>query len=327
MSHKTITVFSAFVIFFAIAAFVFSGCSNAASSGQSGQKSKNKTDKKQSAATNQFAAPQVVGKLESNEIGESSGIAVSRCNENAFWTHNDSGNQNIIYAFNRTGEHLGAWRVSGAKNYDWEDIAAFQDASGECFLYIGDIGNNVRGRGEFIVYKVKEPQIVPSDKSSNNKNPETTAAAEAIKITYPEMRHDAETLLVHPETGDVYVITKRLSGAAGVYKLAANYALDKTNTLEKIADFTVPAVPNGFLTGGDIAPDGKRVVICDYFNAYEITLPDDAKNFDEIWRQKPAVVQLGERQQGEAIAYGADENTIYATSENKNSPVIEVKRK
>jgi hypothetical protein len=328
MSHKTITKFSAFVIFFAIAGFIFSGCSRAAS-GERGNENinKNTKDKKSENGSKDFAAPRVVGKLESAEIGESSGVAASRCNANAFWTHNDSGNQNIIYAFNRTGEHLGAWRVAGAKNYDWEDIAAFQDAGGECFLYIGDIGNNVRGRGEFIIYRVKEPQISAADKSANNKNARPTAAAEAIKITYPEMRHDAETLLVHPNTGDIYVITKRLSGAAGVYKLAANYATDKINTLEKIADFTVPAVPNAFLTGGDISPDGKRVVICDYFNAYEIALPDSAKNFDEIWRQKPVVIQLGERQQGEAVAYGTDGNTIYATSENKNSPVIEVKRK
>ncbi len=324
MSHKTITKFSAFVIFFGIVCLIFSGCFQAASGERGNQ---NVKDKKAGATSNDFAAPQIVGKLESDEIGESSGVVASRCNANAFWTHNDSGNQNIIYALNRKGEHLGAWRVAGAKNNDWEDIAAFQDANGECFLYIGDIGNNARGRGEFIIYKVKEPQISPSDKSANNKNARPTATAEAIKITYPEMRHDAETLLVHPNTGDIYVITKRLSGAAGVYKLAANYAADKTNTLEKIADFTVPAVPNGFLTGGDISPDGKRIVICDYFNAYEIALPDNAKNFDEIWRQKPVVVQLGERRQGEAVAYGADGNTIYATSENKNSPVIEVKRK
>ncbi|HEX8636768.1 MAG TPA: hypothetical protein VF692_01800, partial [Pyrinomonadaceae bacterium] len=241
--------------------------------------------------------------------------------------HNDSDNQNIIYAFDAKGEHLGAWRVAGAKNYDWEDIAAYKTPNGECFLYIGDIGNNVRGRGDFVVYRVKEPQISAADKSANNKNARPTAVAEAIKITYPEMRHDAETLLVHPQTGDVYVLTKRLSGASGVYRLSANYSIDKTNTLEKIADFTVPAVPNGFLTGGDISPDGNRVVICDYFNAYEIALPGGEKDFARIWQQKPVVVPLGERQQGEAVCYGADGTTIYATSENKNSPIIEVKRK
>ncbi|HQU83988.1 MAG TPA: hypothetical protein PKY59_12710, partial [Pyrinomonadaceae bacterium] len=122
-------------------------------------------------------------------------------------------------------------------------------------------------------------------------------------------------------------LSKRLSGASAVYKLKSNYDLTNTNTLEKLADFTVPAIPNGFLTGGDISPDGKRVIICDYFNAYELILPEKAKNFDEIWKEKPKIVELGTREVGEAVTYSADGNSIFATSENKNSPFIQVKRK
>ena len=118
-----------------------------------------------------------------------------------------------------------------------------------------------------------------------------------------------------------------MSGASAVYKLKSDFSLEKTNTLEKIADFSVPAIPNGFLTGGNISPDGKRVVISDYFAAYEIILPENAKNFDEIWTQKPNVIELGEREIGEAVCYSADGNSIFATSEKKNSPFIEVKKK
>ncbi len=103
--------------------------------------------------------------------------------------------------------------------------------------------------------------------------------------------------------------------------------MEKTNTLEKIADFSVPAIPNGFFTGGDISSDGKRIIICDYFSAYEIVLPENAKNFDEIWKEKPTIVELGEREQGEAVGYSVDGKSIFATSEKKNSPIIEVKRK
>ncbi len=81
------------------------------------------------------------------------------------------------------------------------------------------------------------------------------------------MRHDAETLLVHPQTGDVYVLSKSLSSASGVYKLPKNYDLNKTNRLEKVAEFTVPAFPNGLLTGGDISPDGKRIIFRKFINA------------------------------------------------------------
>lgn len=275
--------------------------------------------------SNDWGKPQIAGKIESSEITESSGIVASRCNENTLWTHNDSGDKALLFALDEKGKKLGTWRVSGAENFDWEDIATRRE-SGECYLYIGDIGNNKRTRSELTIYRVKEPKILSEDKSSSKKNPLSTEAAQAVKFTYADTRHDAETLLVHPETGDIYVITKRLSGAAGVYKLKANYEIGKTNTLEKIADLSVPAVPNGFLTGGDISPDGKRIIVCDYFNAYELILPEKAKNFDEIWKQEPKTVELGTREIGEAVGYSADGNSIFATSENNDS-LIRVRRK
>lgn len=321
MSKKTITKNFSFVIFLISFCCIFSNCYSVSSS-----QTANDNRAVKNISPN-YEKPKVVGTIKTGEITESSGIAASKCHEGVFWTHNDSGNSADIFAINSTGEKLGTWKVKNAKNYDWEDIDAYKTEAGECFLYVGDIGNNIRTRGEFIIYRVKEPKISGADKTSSGKNPSATENAEAIKFDYPDMRHDAETLLVHPQTGDIYILTKRLSGAAGVYKLAANYDLNKTNRLERIADFTVPAIPNGFLTGGDISPDGRRVIICDYFSAYELVLPENSKIFDDVWKEKPAIVELGEREQGEAVCYSADGKAIYATSENKNSPIIEVKRK
>ncbi len=322
MLYKTIIKNRAFVISLTFFCFIFSGCSAVSSSDI---RNNNKPNEKNSF---NYQKPQIIGQIKSNEITESSGIAASRCNKDVFWTHNDSGDSAFIFALNEKGEKLGTWKVSGAKNKDWEDIAAFYDKQTEkCFLYIGDIGNNERLRSEMTIYRVAEPKVSDADKNSSEKNPNKTENTEAIKFEYPDVRHDAETLMVHPNTGDIYILTKRLSGASGVYKLAANYSLEKTNKVEKIADFSVPAIPNGFLTGGDISPDGKRVIICDYFSAYEIVLPENTKNFDEVWKQKPAIVELGQREQGEAVAYSADGKSIFATSEKKNSPIIQVRRK
>jgi len=321
MSKKTITKKFSFVIFTISLCCLFSGCSSVSSSqpANNGRAGGN--------VSTDYGKAEVVGTIKSNEITESSGIVASKCRADVFWTHNDSGGGAFIFAVNRTGEKLGTWKIKNAKNTDWEGIAAFRAANGECFLYIGDIGNNVRERGDFVVYRIGEPQISGADKTSGKKNPVVIENAEIIKFDYPDMRRDAETLLVHPQTADIYILSKRLSGAAGVYKLSKNYAPNKINRLEKIADLIVPAIPNGFLTGGDISPDGKRVILCDYFSAYEIVLPEKAKNFDDIWREKPLIVELGEREQGEAVCYSADGAAIYATSENKNSPIIKVKRK
>lgn len=321
MSKKTITKNSSFVILLIGFCCLLAGCFSIFSTqpGNDNRAIKNNSAK--------YGEPEIVGTIKTGEITESSGLVASKCQANIFWTHNDSGDGAFIFALGAAGQKLGTWKVKNAKSIDWEDIAAFKNANGECFLYIGDIGNNTRARGDFTIYRVKEPQVSAAAKTSSRKNPVVTEDAEAIKFDYPDTRHDAETLLVHPQTGDIYVLSKRLQGASGVYKLPKNYSLEKINRLEKIADFTVPAIPNGFLTGGDISSDGKRVVICDYFAAYEIVLPESAKNFDEIWNEKPEIIELGERAQGEAVCYSADGSSIYATSEKENSPLIEVKRK
>jgi hypothetical protein len=314
MSCKNITKKIFFVTILLLFCLNFSGCGwLSAGSFNSANQNAGNTNAEFSA---EYQKPKIVGAISSPEITESSGLAASRCNQNVFWTHNDSGDGAFIFAITAEGKKLGTWKVSGAKHYDWEDIGTFRTSGGECFLYIADIGNNARERGDFIIYRVKEPTISPND--SSKKKPLLTENAEAIKFDYPDMRHDAETLMVHPQTGDVYILTKRLSGASGVYK---------KNTLEKIADFSVPAIPNGFLTGGDISPDGKRVVICDYFGGYEIALSAKAKNFDDIWKEKPVKIELGERAQGEAISYSVDGKSVFATSEKKNSPIIRVERR
>ncbi|MEZ5346408.1 MAG: hypothetical protein R2681_12735 [Pyrinomonadaceae bacterium] len=268
----------------------------------------------------------MVGKITSNEITESSGITQSRCSKNVFWTHNDSGNAGLIFALNEKGEKLSTWKVSGAKSVDWEDIASARDENGNCLLFIGDIGNNARTRGELTIYKIREPKVADSDRSSGESNPKITEKAIAISVSYPDFRHNAETLLVHPKTLDLYILTKRISGASGVYKLSVNELKEK-NVMQKIADFSVPALPNGLLTGGEISSDGRRVILCDYYNGYEIELPKNALNFDDIWKAEPSIIELGKREQGEAICYSLDMNSVFATSEKKNSPFIKVTRK
>ncbi|HJU52993.1 MAG TPA: hypothetical protein VJ715_00410, partial [Pyrinomonadaceae bacterium] len=164
---------------------------------------------------------------------------------------------------------------------------------------------------------------------NNAVEPYETAPAEAIHLRYPDGRHDAEALAVNPISGDLYVITKTRnpSTGAGVYKLAAPFSSTVVNRLEKIGEVRVPSLFPGMLTGADISPDGRRVVLCDYFNAYELVPAEKSSGgFDELWNQKAAVVKLGQRRQGEAICYSLDGQSILATSEGRPAEVVEVQR-
>jgi hypothetical protein len=273
-----------------------------------------------------YSAPQVAGKIENSGIHESSGLAASACQSDVLWTHNDAGDDALIYAINTSGRHLGTWKVERAENIDWEDIAIFKDRAGKCFLIIGDIGNNEEDRSELTIYKVPEPPVASVDSESNRNIPVPTAPAESMKFSYSDGTNNAETMMVRPVSGDIYILTKRESGPSRVHKLSPAYGTAKTVT-QKIGEISVPAVPIGFLTGGSISPDGRRIALCDYQQGYELRLPADAADFDSIWGQTPVVIDLGKRKQGEGVTYSADGNTIYASSEGKNSPLIRVERR
>ncbi|MBK6750092.1 MAG: hypothetical protein KA956_03120 [Pyrinomonadaceae bacterium] len=315
MSNKTIANFWFFVIFSASVAAIFSGCSMT-SAGNS-----------RAAAVSNFEAVKTTGKIENAEITESSGVTASRCQPNVYWTHNDSGDDAYIFAMDRSGARLGTWKVPNASNVDWEDIALFKDSAGKCFIYIGEIGDNQSKRDDRTIYRIPEPKASAENASATKRQPLTSEPADAIRFTYPDSRHNAETLLVHPKSGDIYILTKRVSGPAGVYRLKPEFGKESTVRAEKVADISVPAIPNGFLTGGDISPDGRHVIICDYTAAYEFTLPDGAKSFDDIWSQAPESIDVGARKIGEAVTYTSDGRSIILTSEGKNSPVLEVIRK
>jgi hypothetical protein len=281
-----------------------------------------------------YGAPTQVATLEEKAVRESSGLAASRRNPDTFWTHNDSGDGPHLYAFDRAGRSRGVWAVSGARAVDWEDMAAGPGPQGRHpYLYVADTGDNERRRAEVTVYRVAEPEVAAEDAASDARAPRQTEPAEAIRLRYPDGAHDAETLLVHPSSGDLYVVTKEIGRPAGVYKLAAARAsTSSVNTLERVGEVMLPGIFGGLVTGGDISPDGRRVVLCDYVGVYEFSLAGDgggggdAGAFDGVWTKEPLLIDFGERRQGEAVCYGPDGQSVFATSEKRPVPLIEVRR-
>ncbi|WP_258543570.1 SdiA-regulated domain-containing protein [Parvicella tangerina] len=82
----------------------------------------------------------------SEEVKETSGLLIW---EGAFYTFNDSGGEPELYQLDTlSGEVLRTLPVKGAKNKDWEAITT----DGK-YIYIGDIGNNMGGRKDLVIYK------------------------------------------------------------------------------------------------------------------------------------------------------------------------------
>ncbi len=276
-----------------------------------------------------YDAPVHLADLEDSDINESSGIVASRVNPDLFWTHNDSGDGAFVYAFDRSGKSRGVWQVAGAEALDWEDIAIGPGSkAGQPYLYLGDIGDNDSRRDEIVVYRVAEPTVNADDVVVSKRRPHQTERAEALRFRYPDGKHDAEALMVHPTTGDLYIISKIRFHAASIYKAAAPLQASRVTTLKLLGKINVPSVLGGLLTGGDISPDGRRVVLCDYLQGYELSLPEkSAGEFDVTWKQPPVVINLGTRRQGEGVCYSLDGQSVLATSEGRPCPLIEVKRR
>ncbi|HYO63817.1 MAG TPA: hypothetical protein VER08_09320 [Pyrinomonadaceae bacterium] len=332
-------IFCRRVLALVLASVALCACGSGASRGQVKETPPAKQVKKRSgdgpprdAPRAPFGPPARVATIQDPAVDESSGLAASRRQPGLFWTHNDAGDGPFIYAVGGAGAKRGTWRVAGARHDDWEDIAAGPGPQpGRTYLYVGDIGDNPIKRANITVYRVAEPTPAPEDASSTTFEPRQTEPAEAIVLRYPDGPHDAEALAVHPRTGDIYVITKEAEGPAGVYKAAAQTASAQASpsgaTMERVGQVSAPGVFPGMFTGADISPDGRRVVLCDYIAAYELSLGADARApFDDVWKQTPLAFDLGKRKQGEAVCYGANGESVFATSEDTPGQLIEVRR-
>jgi len=273
-------------------------------------------------------AVSLLGTLEDRAVTESSGVVASRANHDIYWTHNDSGDGPILYAFNRDGKSYGRWTVPGAQNIDWEDISIGPAREpGRWYLYAGDIGDNSRNRAEVVVYRVEEPKIggVPECGQTCRTGPAT-----AFHLRYPDGPHNSETLLVHPVSGDLYIISKANSGdpETTVYVARAPQLGATPAMLTAIATLSIPdrlfRTFIGGITGGDISPDGRRLALCDYFHAYEAELPAGAA-FDEIWKQPFISTLIGLGLQTEGVGYTADGQALILTSEGTPCPIYELK--
>ncbi len=294
--------------------------------GSSSQRTKRQRVSKESDGS--YGPATKLADLRNPVVKESSGLVASRTTPGLYWTNNDSGDGPFIYAFDEGGSSRGVWRVAGASARDWEDLAVGPGPKhNRPYLYIGDIGDNSGRRSEIVIYRVAEPTIRASDANSSKSNPEVTEPAERIALTYPDGKHNAEALLVHPVTGNIYLITKTPFAHPAVYEAPAPLNTKGLTTLTRLGELKVPSLLGGIITGGAISPDGKRVALCDYLQGYELVLPGEKESFNTIWKRPMKSIDLGQRKQGEAITYRLDGKALLMTSEGLPTPLIQTVRK
>jgi hypothetical protein len=227
--------------------------------------------------------------INDERITESSGLTRD-VDQGRYWTVNDSGDDGTAYALSESGE------VEGTVNFraDVVDVEAVQYA--QSTLYVADIGDNDAERDFVTVYLLNSPQ--PTDE---------TVLYGAFDLAYPDGPHDAETLLINPDNGETFVVTK--GDDAAIYQAPTEPSRDQVNTMTKVAD----APP--WVTDGTFLEDG-RIALRSYV---DVKIIDPEQDF-EVVAQTGAPLQP----QGESVSLDLDGESLLLGSEGEQSAVFSV---
>ena len=269
------------------------------------------------------------GLLDDPRVTESSGLAPSRAHPGQLWTHNDSGGRARLFRFDPQKPQTGAAAVVTLdlpRPKDWEDMAAFvwKDLP---WLLVADVGDNQAKRDFVTLWLLREEDWV---------GPTHQTTAFRIDLRYADGPRDCEAVAVDSARGEVILVSK-IDSRRDFREQAAAYVFHLEEALRRILETSsgqpdplvlepVARLPLKITTAADVSPDGRRLVVATYGDAWEY-----ARGEDETWPQAlakpPRQIALGPRGQSESICYGLDGQTLWLTAEGVGKPVWSVSRR
>ncbi|MEH0974988.1 hypothetical protein V6U77_28020, partial [Micromonospora sp. CPCC 205546] len=200
-------------------------------------------------------------------------------------------------------------RYSGQGPFDTEDLALSPNGQ---TLWIADTGDNVTSRER------RTRVALWSMPVSGSKRPVLH------RLSYPEGKpHDAEALLIGDD-GNPLIITKVMSGKAQIFTPAEKMKSGDTPPvpMKKVGEISLPETDTDnrlgapgrvAITGAARSPDGSRVVVRTYADAFEYDVTD-GNVVAALTGGKPRVTALADPF-GEAITYSPDGKTFLTVSD------------
>jgi len=282
-------------------------------------------------STNDFSPPTKVGVVSSDPINESSGLAASQRNDGVLWTHNDLSDSNRVFAIKAEGgDLLGSFVLEGAiagnckyvkcvrGALDFEDISVGPGPiEGASYLYVGDIGSARGSRDNnstIEVHRVSEPVV---DAKGGGNQSATLGNVDTITLKYPGQYYDAETLMVDPLSGDIYIVTKSVYNK--VYLARAPHLVDGTPiVLEFMGEMR-----QRYATGGDVSFNGLEVIIKSASKVHIYMRDTDMELWEAIVRPAEGVpLRYIKEPKGESIAFAKDGGGYFTLSESVRAKTV-----
>jgi len=285
-----------------------------------------------------YADAVFAGALANPRLSEASGLAPSRRASDLLWALNDSGKKPRLYAVGVDGSDRGFVLLEDAAAVDWEDLASFRRA-GRSYLVVADTGDNWSWRRSVELLVVPEPELAGERLAPGG----TARVAWRIPFRFEDGPRDCEALAVDPaepprallhsqRTEPPVLYELPLLPAAGSAEAGGGAALRTARRLGEVPGIPPPTRADvaearwlgryrAMPTGLDISPDGRFAAVITYRDAYLFT-----RRAGESWAatfaRAPQRIPLPPMRQAEAIAFGADGRTLFATGERRPAPLF-----
>jgi len=246
------------------------------------------------------AGPQAVCRIRDDRLTEISGLVATRTGYVVVNDGSDDPAGRRIFFLDR---RCAVTRTVGypSRPRDTEDLASAADGT----LWVADIGDNRLARTTIALWRLAPGARTPR----------------LFRLAYPDGAHDAEALLL-TRAGTPIVVTKS-AATATLYVPAAPLSAARPTPLRRAGAVTVPVTgtSNPFslpgrlvVTGGAVSPDGRRVVLRTYADAFEFDVPGDDL-VRALTDGTPRSVPLPDEPQGESVAYSPDGTALLTVSE------------
>ena len=235
--------------------------------------------------------PEPVLTLQDPAIDESSGLVDLG---DRVLTVNDSGDGPVIYVVDRsTGATVGRTSYTFDEVVDVEAMAPGLHGT----VWVGDIGDNGGARTSVAVYAV--PAVQDGDRSVESRR---------FDLMFEDGPRDAETLLVHPTTGRLYVVSKGLFGGK-VYAAPKTLDAGAPNVLRPVGE------AQGMITDGAFFPDGRHIAIRSYTTLRVL----ETRRWETV-----ESMGLPDQNQGEGLAMMPSGEEVLVSTEGAQSDVLRV---
>jgi hypothetical protein len=246
-----------------------------------------------------------IGEVEHDELTEISGISFSAVDPDRIWAHNDSGDSAQLYALRADGRHEGIVALD-VLALDWEDMTQGSNENGDSYLFVGDIGDNDEIRSNIVIHQFLEPVVF-----------DALPTVESIVLSYPDAPHNAEALVVHPQSNSLYILTKSVEQTQIFLVDMNTQTLTQTNELHF---FDLEIVGSPLVTGASISPDGDTLLLRTYTSVVAMS----ASVLNGTFPEEICMLTAPQEEQGESISFVPDGSAYVTMSEGLHPHVYRV---